>query len=285
MSHTFITQADSVVFAKRKNRKYELISYKIAELERQYLNRDRTRLSFLKACSAAIGDSITKLQSAETAETSRSIEFPEIPLNVFDSAQVASVPSNSAGDNSSAVTDVAYPSVHFTCTVLNTALQLYLCSRVGLTVCQSLYNDFDNRRTVNRFQAPHQFDNHAVVPVVGDGNCLFRALSFIISGTEIHHHHLRTLICNYISCHYRNIPGASENYVRDSRMANASVWATDVELHAAAALLGVNIYVYSTYGVQRCWLLHRPYYASENEDRCSIFINHRNGNHYEPVIF
>ena len=41
-----------------------------------------------------------------------------------------------------------------------------------------------------------------VIPIVGDGNCLFRSLSFALNRTENDHKIIRTTIVNYICEHF-----------------------------------------------------------------------------------
>ena len=39
----------------------------------------------------------------------------------------------------------------------------------------------------------------------GDGNCYFRALSFILTGTEIYHVKIQQVICDFIEVHYDDL--------------------------------------------------------------------------------
>ena len=50
-------------------------------------------------------------------------------------------------------------------------------------------------------------------PTLGDGNCLFRALSDQLYGTESYHAKLRTEVCNWIEAHKRRY----EPFVDDER--------------------------------------------------------------------
>ena len=44
-----------------------------------------------------------------------------------------------------------------------------------------------------------------VFVIRGDGNCYFRALSFILTGTEIYHIQIQQAICDFIEIHYDNL--------------------------------------------------------------------------------
>ena len=96
----------------------------------------------------------------------------------------------------------------------------------------------------------------------GDGNCLFRAMSFIITGSEIQHFEIRTLIIahmlsipelwigrgvdgdnNHLSYYhggYRSV----ENYLARTNMANEGAWGTDLEMSLLAHMLDIVVYSY-----------------------------------------
>uniref|UniRef100_A0A914W523 RNA-directed DNA polymerase n=1 Tax=Plectus sambesii TaxID=2011161 RepID=A0A914W523_9BILA len=87
--------------------------------------------------------------------------------------------------------------------------------------------------------------------VAGDGNCGFRALSLAITGTEAFHAKLWKAVCSTLLQEHKEfgpfIDGADDsklavsNYLKESKMEQAGVWATGIELKAAARLLGVDV--------------------------------------------
>uniref|UniRef100_A0A914WJW6 OTU domain-containing protein n=1 Tax=Plectus sambesii TaxID=2011161 RepID=A0A914WJW6_9BILA len=91
--------------------------------------------------------------------------------------------------------------------------------------------------------------------VDGDGNCGFRVLSLAMTGTEAFHAKLRKAVCSTLLQEHKEfgpfIGGADDsklavtNYLKESKMEQAGVWATGIELKAAAHLLGVQIWTYS----------------------------------------
>jgi hypothetical protein len=129
----------------------------------------------------------------------------------------------------------------------------------------------------------------AVHPIVGDGNCLFRSLSFALAETERYHQDIRSAICNHIRNHQNEIRfvlpnecnGDVNNYVVNSRMEQNATWGTEVELFAASMLLNVNIFVYSKIGVQWRWIKYSPPNSRLN---CGIYLYHKSGNHFEVVL-
>ncbi|KAK3584306.1 hypothetical protein CHS0354_027428 [Potamilus streckersoni] len=92
----------------------------------------------------------------------------------------------------------------------------------------------------------------------GDGNCLFRTLSYIIFGVQSHYAEIRQKIWE------------------------DGIWDTDVEKRAVASMLNTNVYVYCTYGTeQTCsWNKYTPINSAS---KSSMYILHRN-NRYEPVL-
>jgi len=99
--------------------------------------------------------------------------------------------------------------------------------------------------------------------VSGDGNCLFRALSKAISGTEDHYTHL----CNAFESdnwtilkpiHEAIISTNFENHIKNIK--KLYIWGTSTEIVAAATLFQVEVYV-ATDSYQPgipTWLVHTP---------------------------
>ena len=82
--------------------------------------------------------------------------------------------------------------------------------------------------------------------VVGDGNCLFRSLSFQLFKTELHHFKLRNNLVWIISLNREQFSkflfstdGIQEHI---KHMAKPNVWGTQVEIVAAASLFQIPVY-------------------------------------------
>ena len=88
--------------------------------------------------------------------------------------------------------------------------------------------------------------------VQGDGNCLFRALAYLISGDEEDHLMVRAVITEAIA---KAGPGSVIQqfigrepvwkYILRTNMPRSSVWGTEVEIFMAAQILQMNIYTYT----------------------------------------
>jgi len=99
-----------------------------------------------------------------------------------------------------------------------------------------------------------------------DGNCYFRAIAFILTGTENHHLHVRHSVVNHMQTISSLMSPLMErnmdviNYLQRSRMSEISVWATSTEIYATAHLLKTYIYVYGKWGNKLAWQKHTGQY-------------------------
>lgn len=128
--------------------------------------------------------------------------------------------------------------------------------------------------------------------VEADGNCFFRALSVVISGTEDNHLRVRQEITRHVEKHseiYRTFlqsRGGMDTYVRSMRRNRE--WATDTEIFAAATFLNTTIEVCSVLrtrnGTEYQWQTFSPLNSHGHGDPQSrIYINHRY-EHFEPIL-
>ena len=100
--------------------------------------------------------------------------------------------------------------------------------------------------------------------IVGDGNCFFRALAVLITGSQEDHVELRALITTYLSHNadqfssYLKEHESIIQYLKISKMDTLTVWATEIEIFAAAQMLQTSIYVYAISGGKYTWLCYNP---------------------------
>ena len=96
----------------------------------------------------------------------------------------------------------------------------------------------------NTFLATH---DRMIHPIKGDGNCLFRALSYLILGAEDRHQQVRLTLVDYTTCN----PQVFANFCsplctleeHTARMRYETVWGTDLEIKVAATFFQLPIYV------------------------------------------
>ena len=111
--------------------------------------------------------------------------------------------------------------------------------------------------------------------VLGDGNCLFRALSRYLTGAEDHHLQLRKTITEFEAANstvFKNLHEAiNQTLFEDhlSQMKKPFVWGTNLEIIAVASLLQLDVYLaIDSYipGVPK-WLLYTPKLLSTLSNR------------------
>ncbi|XP_076872151.1 uncharacterized protein LOC143522232 [Brachyhypopomus gauderio] len=124
--------------------------------------------------------------------------------------------------------------------------------------------------------------------ITGDGNCFFRSLAFAICGSEKEHRKIRCATVKHIEkneARYVNYlrEGYScvSQYISKTRMKYVGTWATEVEIQAAADLLGVHIFTHTQNG----WLKYSACHPSTGDcnNATGIFLKHCNNSHYEVV--
>ena len=99
--------------------------------------------------------------------------------------------------------------------------------------------------------------------ILGDGNCFFRALSFELSVTQLHHLTLRYPLVSFLQFHkepFSGYVGKDINiYLSESKMERRSTWATDVETVAAATMLQPSVFVFTEVADRnRKWRAYAP---------------------------
>ena len=122
---------------------------------------------------------------------------------------------------------------------------------------------------------------------IGDGNCFFRCISYILTGAEDAHLTIRNKVTDHMS---KIQPMLKEyldrnphEYVEESDMTKGGIWATDAEIMATANLLGCDILVYSMKGGSMDWLNHPASFSLQNITDLALYIENEN-NHYDVVI-
>jgi len=119
--------------------------------------------------------------------------------------------------------------------------------------------------------------------VLGDGNCLYRAISKRFSGVEDHHPHLRKAISEFEAdnvSHFKSLHEAVYQTDFSSHLKQIKkqyVWGTSTEIIAAATLLQTDIYVASdAYKAGApTWLLYKPRALSLLDNGNTLSYTHK----------
>ncbi len=130
--------------------------------------------------------------------------------------------------------------------------------------------------------------------ISGDGNCFYRSICYILTGSEDEHLVVRRAIVSHMITIGDNLTGhlgiGVEQYISNNSVENGGVWATETEMLATSSLLKADIYSYvpnetSTDGT---WLrihprLMEPSLSEEAVSKRGIYIRNPT-NHFEVVL-
>lgn len=95
--------------------------------------------------------------------------------------------------------------------------------------------------------------------VVGDGNCWYRAVSYLVFGDESRYADIRVQVSRFMEVNAAKLNERNgENYVENSQVAIDQVWATDAEISATSTMLRTKIYLHAENGGKWRWLKFDP---------------------------
>ena len=139
--------------------------------------------------------------------------------------------------------------------------------------------------------------------IAGDGNCLFRAFSFILTGSEEQHFPVRSLIVNHMLTIEHLLLGTGPDglrnyasgmmretciadYIVHSEMDKNMTWGTAIEIATAAHLFNVPVYVYDTSHSIKNWIKYFPWQVDRgltvNINLMGMYL-HFTGDHFNVI--
>mmetsp|Transcript_511 Transcript_511/g.861 ORF Transcript_511/g.861 Transcript_511/m.861 type:complete len:290 (-) Transcript_511:2754-3623(-) len=132
------------------------------------------------------------------------------------------------------------------------------------------------------FKLKQQLKNFGlrIKEISGDGNCLFKAVSDQLIGSEDLHKEYRELACNYMQAHKEYFsPFVEDDWDFDDyvmKMRKEGTWGGNMELQALSLCLEVNIKIH---------MFGRPLWEISNfaQDRGCIHLSYHDGDHYNSV--
>ena len=87
--------------------------------------------------------------------------------------------------------------------------------------------------------------------IIGDGNCLFRSFSYLITGTERQHAQVRRTIVNHFRLiehwmlpHFSHQYPSATEYIEGTHMDRNGTCGRDIEILTLAHVLNTCVYVY-----------------------------------------
>ena len=145
----------------------------------------------------------------------------------------------------------------------------------------SILSQYSKMSVVDKVSSPdcvrplpcNEIAPHIRMRVLGDGNCLFRAVSRHVTGTESNHYAVRKAAVQFLREHpslIEYISGGADppreprkrarflnahvrEYLKNSKMAKLGVWGADVEVFLLSSMLDVNIVVRQNFGHGSTW--------------------------------
>jgi hypothetical protein len=159
-------------------------------------------------------------------------------------------------------------------------------STTTLAICQDIKNMIYRETNYDITVAIHK--------IIGDGNCLFRALSLALTQSQSHHELIRAYIVNHMNDPaLRNtmeeiFVSRSQNAIYSYQehvlqMAKVGIWGTEHEIVTAAQLLECSIICVSDYGGQMAMQQFAPHFPVECTEDCmheTIYTVNKN-DHYD----
>ena len=142
----------------------------------------------------------------------------------------------------------------------NREWRIWQCLRFNLPGPLHLPEKIPSRHACQELANPKQVDH-----IVGDGNCLYRAISLEVCGTQNKHEAVRELIIDTMIKNEKSfskyVGGDLGNYLSQHTLRPRS-WGSDIEIFAAATLLPTTIVVFTPTSPDcRKWLSHPPLFS------------------------
>ncbi|XP_039298709.1 uncharacterized protein LOC120354851 [Nilaparvata lugens] len=162
------------------------------------------------------------------------------------------------------------------------------------TKCIELNINFENPLTCMNFPVKSLLaEPLGIKPIVGDGNCWFRSISYIITGSEEHHTIVRKKLVHFMRSEpmCKRIRNAFPPDDIKHDMDRNGVWATDIEIFATAEMLDTDIFIYSKISNdKKIWQTFSKTFISKegnteaDDFNKSVYITNESGVHFEVVL-
>ena len=126
--------------------------------------------------------------------------------------------------------------------------------------------------------SPHETSRLLVM-----GTAFFRAVSYVITGSEDQHDAVHKLICDHIIESPLQFDGkAGDLYLRSTNMRKLGIWGTNDECQAVADWLQVSVFVLCRFGSRLSWQKHSP--RTEGKSQFGIYLDNSSASHYNLVM-
>jgi hypothetical protein len=128
--------------------------------------------------------------------------------------------------------------------------------------------------------------------IVGDGNCFYRAVSHVITGSQQFHHELREHCATFFSLHedvFGEYNDRNNQYITPAQVRTLGHWAGQVEIYTFATILQTTFALFTQQGPTEQWAFIHPIdLATRNiseapPGRPHIYFHHKGRAHYDVV--
>ncbi|XP_065904772.1 uncharacterized protein [Dysidea avara] len=141
---------------------------------------------------------------------------------------------------------------------------------------------FGSNEQVSNCQKAYQFissQRRKIVPIFGDGNCLFRSLSYAVYGDQDLHFDLRNKLVGVIRSnrhkfHHLIMQHTSmEQHI--NQMCKVDIWGTQVEIYAMATLYNIPVYIASQNpkSLNYFWCKYTPILLDDHTNQETLTTN------------
>ena len=129
--------------------------------------------------------------------------------------------------------------------------------------------------------------NRRVTPILGDGDCFFRAIAEIVYTSQDYHQKVREEIVRHIRSNATRFSHLLMSTLtieqHTANMQVTGVWATQVEIQAATEVYCASIYLFTLTATRDSYTWHR--YEPKTASTTQHFeIAHSSGIHFEVVL-
>lgn len=137
-------------------------------------------------------------------------------------------------------------------------------------------------------------ENRKIIPITGDGNCFFRSLSYFLFNTQEEHLQVRNEVAEFITNNtnlfHSLVISEDKNYTLMDHIKNMKkpmVWASQIEIQAAADLYGVPVYLFTPKpsGIGYHWYCYNKRTLAVPQLKHShIELAHKSGVHFHCIV-
>ena len=130
--------------------------------------------------------------------------------------------------------------------------------------------------------------------ISGDGNCLFRSLSYVVTGCPSQHKEIRKIIVEYMPSIYHILISRAlvdytsvQQYIQETRMDRLGAWGTDTEMFTLSHILETPIFTYndSIVAEHDKWSRYALHDMERHQfESMSMYLYFSGGNHFQPIL-